>query len=835
MNIFKKINDQQNSEITLPIDPNELFYSLKKEKEYSYLRGIQEEALNLWHIRREDSNLLIKMNTGAGKTLVGLLILYSKLLETKKKSIFLCPDKQLVSQVYEQSKRYGIPTCIIEADNEFPEEFLNNTSILITTVQKMFNGKNIFDRFRIDIGAMAIDDAHKCVEKIKESFSIKFSQDHEIYHELFKLFSDELKKQAIGSYEAIKSGHPDYYMKLPFWSWLDNKESVVKIFSSYLGEPETLLFKWDLFHNNYNQYELYISYGKIEIVPQKCFVQNIQTYANAEFKYALSATFENDISLMYDLDFSSYSIKNPIEPKNRKDYGQRLILTPKRYFKDFNKDDLTTIIKHHLSNGQNIMVLVPSFREAREWESLGARLVNDNIEAELEKLKISKGNFVVLANRYEGIDLGGDSCNVLIIYEHPKYRFLKDKYLENILHKTNTSIIAQTIEQGMGRTVRSGNDYSVIYLFGKNILRFLRHKENFRYLNKHTKRQIEIGLDLLSQEEIESGKIANAIYETADFCLSQNEEWLKYYQNFMKDIDDEKEDLDKEKLILIKELEHQAINSFIKGQNEKAVDFANEILRQDLTNPERALYNLFCANMTYPTDKDKANDLVLKARDYSRHMFEPFLSKQYLKKQLKTGNQFISAINFLHSYTTMNDAIDSLNEMKSKLKFDPINPADDFEDALRVLGRMLGFYSTRPEKEKNEGPDNLWIMQNQRCLIIECKSEKNHRNIISKSDISQLMHSLAWFESKYLNDGLEFYGVTMQQSKQKESDVVVSSNILVFDLNSLEKLQNSITRYLDFLSKNKINKLTEEQVRAEFVSYGFTNDLFVSSYLKNIN
>ncbi len=33
-----------------------------------------------------------------------------------------------------------------------------------------------------------------------------------------------LKEQAIGSYESIKSGHPDYYMKLPFWSWLDNKE-----------------------------------------------------------------------------------------------------------------------------------------------------------------------------------------------------------------------------------------------------------------------------------------------------------------------------------------------------------------------------------------------------------------------------------------------------------------------------------------------------------------------------------------------------------------------------------------------------------------------------------
>ena len=43
--------------------------------------------------------LLIKMNTGAGKTLVGLLMLYSKMLETNRKCLFLFLDKQLVSQV----------------------------------------------------------------------------------------------------------------------------------------------------------------------------------------------------------------------------------------------------------------------------------------------------------------------------------------------------------------------------------------------------------------------------------------------------------------------------------------------------------------------------------------------------------------------------------------------------------------------------------------------------------------------------------------------------------------------------------------------------------------
>lgn len=40
------------------------------------------------------------------------------------------------------------------------------------------------------------------------------------------------------------------------------------------------------------------------------------------------------------------------------------------------------------------------------------------------------------------------------------------------------------------------------------------------------------------------------------------------------------------------------------------------------------------------------------------------------------------------------------NEMKSNLKLDPNNDSEDFEEALKNLGRLLGFYSIRPEKEK---------------------------------------------------------------------------------------------------------------------------------------
>lgn len=54
------------------------------------------------------------MDTGSGKTLTGLLMLYSKLKEGVGPAVYLCPDNQLVEQVYQQAFLYGIPVCKFE-------------------------------------------------------------------------------------------------------------------------------------------------------------------------------------------------------------------------------------------------------------------------------------------------------------------------------------------------------------------------------------------------------------------------------------------------------------------------------------------------------------------------------------------------------------------------------------------------------------------------------------------------------------------------------------------------------------------------------------------------
>jgi len=93
------------------LDPRDIFNALPaKSTDLDYLRGPQDQVLEQWHRRRDSRDLVIKMNTGGGKTLVGLLIARSQLNEGLGPVAYLVPDHYLASQVCAEAERLGIET-----------------------------------------------------------------------------------------------------------------------------------------------------------------------------------------------------------------------------------------------------------------------------------------------------------------------------------------------------------------------------------------------------------------------------------------------------------------------------------------------------------------------------------------------------------------------------------------------------------------------------------------------------------------------------------------------------------------------------------------------------
>jgi hypothetical protein len=76
----KRLGDKRTS--TKPVDPSLIYENLDRASDKGPLRPAQKVILDEWHKhRRSSKDVIIKMHTGQGKTLIGLLILQAKLNE----------------------------------------------------------------------------------------------------------------------------------------------------------------------------------------------------------------------------------------------------------------------------------------------------------------------------------------------------------------------------------------------------------------------------------------------------------------------------------------------------------------------------------------------------------------------------------------------------------------------------------------------------------------------------------------------------------------------------------------------------------------------------------
>lgn len=94
-------------------------------------------------------------------------------------------------------------------------------------------------------------------------------------------------------------------------------------------------------------------------------------------------------------------------------------------------------------------------------------------------------------------------------------------------HKLTEIKIAQKIEQGLGRSVRSQTDYSVIIILGEDLVRFMKTSRTQKYFSAQTKAQICIGENVTNmiREEVDITDSRKVFIETIKQCINRDEGW----------------------------------------------------------------------------------------------------------------------------------------------------------------------------------------------------------------------------------------------------------------------------------------------------------------------
>lgn len=230
---FGKLSGNNSMDTVLP--PREIFSVLpEKHDRYDYPRDVQAEVMNKWFDARNQKDIVIKMNTGSGKTLVGLLLLKSCLNEKKGPAVYVVPDPYLVNQVIKEARDLGIDVT----DNPRSLSFRKGESILVINIYKLINGKSVFevDSPEISVGSIIIDDAHACLDTTEMQFTVNIPVSLKLYSQLFKLFQEKLKQQSEVGFIELENLDPNANMRVPYWGW---KEKITEVTQLLFANKES--------------------------------------------------------------------------------------------------------------------------------------------------------------------------------------------------------------------------------------------------------------------------------------------------------------------------------------------------------------------------------------------------------------------------------------------------------------------------------------------------------------------------------------------------------------------------------------------------------------------
>lgn len=827
------------------IDPVKLFYEeLIQKPNYNFLRDNQTDFLRKWHSKRKDRDIVGVMETGSGKTLLGLLMLYSKLSEGGGPAVYFCPDNQLVEQVRSQAALYGIPTCSVEkvegSRREFPLEYSNQESILVTTFEQLFNGQSIFgilnsSRREIqEIGALVIDDAHECVAKARKKATVEIikSENGKLYNDILNIFEDDLSYQGEGVFRSVRRGEQTVIMQVPSWSW-ENKLSIV---SGILEEENNdknpnVFFNLPLISDSLKLCECYISGAKIEITPISVPVESVPSYMNAKHRYILSATLGNSYELVSDLDIAKDALIEPITVDNIR-LGERLILAPKRYHPQFEDDIMRRqCMRWAIDKNINVAVIVPGNTAAQKWNEIGATLVySGNILENIQQLTDSTGNVFVFINRYDGIDLINDMCRILVIDGMPTKESLKDK-IEMQYREDSTYLNlkrAQVIEQGMGRAVRSGTDHCITFLLGNDLLSFIGKNQNKELFSPSIQAQIDFGMSLMENGNMEVAEIGKAMVSAMDTCLSADESWRRFHKELINAAPKKYEKLKLDNYIEIADSLRKAAKHSSR-RDERNIDLSmNEIMKKVVGTADEGWYFQLYSTFLNSLNKNRAQELQLKAYDLNSALLKP-LSFVKSKTVKKCSSQIESFKERLKEYSTGNDVVIGLNEIISHLLYNPNQQHQNFEKAIKNLGYFLGFISEQPDK-KSDGPDNFWRMENF-DFVIECKNQSIGQ--VSRDETSQIGSSKRWYTDLYAEeDRLRL--IMFHPENILRKDAYGDSEFNVVNREKLILLKKKVTQLGDALSVKAPNEWSVLELQEKLTTYRLDERFILEEFTTRI-
>lgn len=791
------------------LEPRDIFAALP-DKSWPRLRAEQGEVLKTWFERRREKDLVIKQNTGGGKTLVGLLIGQSSLNEAIAPVVYLVPDTYLIGQVIDTANEVGIAVTTGVRD----EAFLSSRAILVATFDKLINGRSTFGvrgrKAVTSLGTVIVDDAHAALAAARKQFCPTLPAECDGYRELLALYAEDLKKQNLKAYADLAEGDYATPLRVPPSATVARASQAMDILKKY-GDDDSInsfFFGWPLVAEDLALAVITFTHRFVEIRTPCPRIDLIPAFADAARRVYLTATLSDEGVLVTELGASPQSVKSPVTPDRASDLGDRLILAPQSINPDVDEDMVRQLVRDFADgdrNGDetleadpiNVVVLVPSDRRAKEWARYADETVNvKTMGPVIERLVGSEHvGVVVLVNKYDGVDLPNEACRLLVVDGVPTPLSGSEQRESAALTGSVTfeARKVQRMEQGMGRGIRDLQDYCAVLVLTREAALTLRNPKMIRFYSPVTRAQIELSQQIADQIEREGlQEIRNAL----DVFLERDDGWVGASRAAVADVEYDRDG----KVTELAIARRTAFDKAVAGNAGEGVsvlragiDSLSDDLEIGWALEELAGYQ----QLISPVDAQKTlararerNPGVIKAdvppppkRIYGpQHQAEA--AAMYLADAYGDGVMLRLGIGAL--FDNISWGIEETHDLA--------------EEQFKLIGLHLGFASTRPDKEENNGgPDNLWGLNPTTNAVIELKTEiTRDKPVINKDEAGQMLLSLEW-DAERNPDVTNRVAVFVHPSSELSAMVNLPPGSRAITTADLEKLRTDVQHFADEL------------------------------------
>lgn len=794
---FKRLGQGASAPANTITEPRDLFNALpEKVTSLDYLRGPQDQVLAAWHERRDERDLVIKMNTGGGKTLVGLLIARSWLNEGIRPVAYLVPDDFLTAQVTSEAHQAGIATT----NDPSSPEYQQGRAVLVGTFAKLFNGLSVFGVGGSvskppshGLAGVIIDDAHACIAQADHVFRLRVDAESSAYDELLDLFAPDLKDQSPSGYMDLKSRHRRAIQEVPFWAWQAQQDQVLSILHPL--STGALKWSWPLVVDSLPLCTGVITSDALEIYPPCHPTEALLGFSQAQRRVYLTATLADDSVLVRHFGAAPESVARPIFPSSAGDIGDRMILVPQQLVPRATDKEVRQLVLD-LAEEQNVVVIVPNHARAEWWRDDAALILDrNNIHEGIEQLHQNPQlGLVVLVNRYDGIDLPGDACHVLVIDGLPEAldgpeRIAQARLTgsENLLGRQ-----IQRLEQGMGRATRSNEDHAVVLLLGARLAERLNSPGARDFFSPATRVQLDLAAEIAS--EVEAGTLDD-LHDIMDQCLERDRDWIAYSKGALAQVR-----YDTSIVLETAKAERSAFNDAMRGDYVAAAREQQSVVN-GITDDQatQALQRQRLATYTNFFDPSQAQQIQKAANRANMQLLRPLVGVQYEKLNAASRPQGEQASSWLQArYASGNELLLGFNALAQDLDWGP--RTDQFEQAVRDLADHIGHVGQRPEQLPKPGPDSLWALSDGSFYVIEAKSDADAGHPVYKRWAGQLSQAMDWFREQYPNSTAE--PVLIHPEERFDSRAAIPPGCRVITTERLARLKEALASFATGLASN---------------------------------